>query len=275
MATRHWFITGTSSGIGRALTEHALERGDSVVATLRKPDALQTLERRHGARLKTMVLDVTDGAAVRQTVSRAFLELDRIDVVVSNAGYGLFGAAEELADEQIRHQVDTNLIGSIQVIRAALPQLHAQGGGRIVQISSEGGQVAYPNFSVYHATKWGIEGFVEAVAQEVASFNIQFTLVEPGPAKTNFRSGMVSSPAMAAYDQTASGELRRSIASGTFALRGDPQKMARAVFDSVMQSPAPKRLALGGDTYARIRASLEDRLAVLDAQKAIALSTDS
>jgi NAD(P)-dependent dehydrogenase (short-subunit alcohol dehydrogenase family) len=111
-------------------------------------------------------------------------------VVVSNAGYGLFGAAEEVSDAQIERQVATNLVGSIHVIRAALPHLRAQGGGRIVQVSSEGGQIAYPSFSLYHATKWGIEGFVEAVAQEVAPFGIAFTLVEPGPTGTNFAAGL-------------------------------------------------------------------------------------
>ena len=118
---------------------------------------------------------------------------------VNNAAYGLFGAAEEVSDDQIRHQIDTNLIGSFQVIRAVLPHLRAQGGGRVLQVSSEGGQIAYPNFSLYHATKWGIEGFVEAVAQEVAPFDIEFTIAEPGPAKTSFGSGMVSPPPMDVY----------------------------------------------------------------------------
>jgi len=142
--------------------------------------------------------------------------LGRIDVVVNNAGYRLFGAAEEVSDDQIRHQIDTNLIGSIQVIRAALPHLRAQGGGRILQVSSEGGQIAYPNFSLYHATKWGIEGFVEAVAQEVAPFNIECTIAEPGPAKTSFGGGLVSPPLMDVYEHTPAGEMRRAMTAGTF-----------------------------------------------------------
>lgn len=186
MTTRHWFITGASSGFGRVLTEKLLARGDRVAATVRRPDALDDLRAEYGERLWTATLDLTEMAAVRQTVDRAFSELGRIDVVVSNAGYGLFGAAEEVTDEQVRHQIDTNLVGSIALIRAALPHLRAQGGGRILQVSSEGGQVTYPAFSLYHATKWGIEGFVDAVAKEVAPFGIAFTLVEPGPAGTNF-----------------------------------------------------------------------------------------
>jgi short chain dehydrogenase len=150
-----WFITGTSSGFGRTLTEKLLARGDRVAATLRKVNALDDLKVQYGDDLWVASLDVTNAEAVRQIVDRAFVIMGRIDVVVNNAAYGLFGAAEEVSDDQIRHQIDTNLIGSIQVIRAALPHLRAQGGGRILQVSSEGGQIAYPNFSLYHTTKWG------------------------------------------------------------------------------------------------------------------------
>jgi NAD(P)-dependent dehydrogenase (short-subunit alcohol dehydrogenase family) len=211
--------------------------GDGVAGTARKMDALDGLKKQYGDQLWLASLDVTDSPAIRHVVGEAFATLGRIDVVVSNAAYGLFGAAEEVSDDQIIHQINTNLTGSIQVIRAALPLLRAQGGGRIIQVSSEGGQVAYPNFSLYHATKWGIEGFVEAVAQEVAPFNIEFTIVEPGPAKTNFGGGMVSPPPMAVYEQTPAGEMRRALAAGAFAVNGDPVKMAQAIIDSVDRSP--------------------------------------
>lgn len=272
--TMTWFITGTSSGFGRVLTEKLLARGNRVAATLRKANALDDLKFQYGDHLWVAPLDVTDTQAVRRVVDRAFASLKRIDVVVNNAGYGLFGAAEEVSDEQIRHQIDTNVIGSIQVIRAALPHLRAQGGGRILQVSSEGGQIAYPNFSVYHTSKWAIEGFVEAVAQEVAPFNIEFTLVEPGPAHTSFGGGLVSPTPMAVYENTPAGEVRRAVAAGAFPLRGDPIKMAQAMIDSVDRSPAPRRLTLGRDAYARVRAALVDRIAALDAQKDIALSTE-
>ena len=193
--SKNWFITGTSSGFGRLMTERLLARGDRVAATLRKVEALDDLKAQHGERLWVARLDVTDAAAVRRVMDQAFQDLGRIDVVVNNAAYGLVGAAEELTDDQVRLQIDTNLIGSIQVIRAALPHLRAQGGGRVLQVSSEGGQIAYPAFSLYHATKWGIEGFVEAVAQEVAPFGITFTLAEPGPTRTDFGAKIVSPPA--------------------------------------------------------------------------------
>ena len=269
-----WLITGSSSGFGRLLTEKLLARGDSVAATLRKVHALDGLKEQFGERLWVASLDVTDTPAIQQVTSRAFAEMGRIDVVVSNAGYGLVGAAEELSDEQIRQQIDTNLIGSIQVIRAVLPYLRRQGGGRILQVSSEGGQIVYPDFSLYHATKWGIEGFVEAVALEVASFGIEFTIVEPGPAKTSFSGGIVKSTPMAIYDNTPAGDVRRAIEAGSFVLKGDPVKMVQAMIDSVERTPAPLRLTLGSDAYDRVRAGLSKRLAELDAQKDIARSTE-
>lgn len=272
--SKTWFITGTSSGFGRLLTGKLLARGDRVVATVRQPQVLYDLQMQYDKRLMVVTLDVTDTDAVHRVINQAFIAMGRIDVVVNNAGYGLFGAAEELTDAQIRHQIDTNLMGSIQVIRAALPHLRNQGGGRILQVSSEGGQITYPNFSLYHATKWGIEGFIEAVAQEVAAFNIEFTIAEPGPAKTDFARGIVSPPAMGVYENTASGTLRNAFASGSFVLQGDPVKMAQAMIDAIDRNPAPKRLAMGSGAYANIRTGLLERLAALEAQKDIAVSTD-
>lgn len=272
--TRTWFITGTSSGFGRALTEMLLDRGDRVAATLRKPGALDDLKARHGDRLLPITLDVTDTSAVRRQVDHAFAVLGRIDVVVNNAGYAVFGAAEEASDEQVRDQIDTNVIGSIAVIRAALPHLRAQGGGRILQVSSEGGQTTFPNFSLYHASKWAVEGFAETLAQEVAPFGIGVTIVEPGPAQTDFGAGLVTPPPIAAYEDTPAGEMRRALASGAFAIRGDAGKMARAMIDVADREPAPLRLTLGSDAYERVRASLQSRLAALEAQREIAFSTD-
>ena len=256
------------------MTEALLEAGDRVAATLRKVNALDELRERHGDRLWVAELDVTETSAVRQVVNRAFDAMGRIDVVVNNAAYALFGAAEEASDAQIKQQIETNLVGSIQVIRAALLRLRAQGGGRILQLSSEGGRIAYPSFSLYHATKWGIEGFVEAVAQEVAPFGIEFTIIEPGPAKTSFGAGLVSPPAMAVYDQTPAGEVRRALAAGTFRVRGDPVKMVREMIAVVERSPAPRRLTLGSGVHARIRRTLVERIAALDAQADIARSTE-
>jgi len=189
MASRTWLISGVSSGLGRELTEQILQRGDRVVGTVRDTGKVKDLLDRYPQTFQAPVLDVTDASAVRDVVDRAFDEVGRVDVVVSNAGYGLFGAAEELTHAQVDHIIATNLTGSIQLIRSALPHLRAQGGGRIIQISSYGGQVAFAGNSLYHASKWGIEGFAESVAQEVAPFGIGVTIVEPGGARTEFRYG--------------------------------------------------------------------------------------
>lgn len=150
-----WFITGTSSGFGRLLTERLLARGDRVAATLRRPEALDGLRSGYGDRIWIARLDVTDTGQVHRVVDGAFEEFGPVDVVVNNAGYGVFASVEEASDEQIRRVIDTNLLGSINVIRAALPHLRAQGHGRILQVSTAGGQATYPNFSYYHASKRG------------------------------------------------------------------------------------------------------------------------
>ena len=272
--SKTWFITGASSGLGRVMTEKLLARGDQVVGTVRRADTLDDLAARHGDRLRIVTLDVTDTAAVRQAVARAFSQLGRIDAIVSNAGYGLFGAAEEVTDAQIDRQVATNLIGSIQLIRACLPHLRAQGGGRVVQVSSEGGQFAYPNFSLYHATKWGIEGFVEAVAQEVAPFGIDFLIVEPGPTGTNFGAGLDHAAPMPAYDATPAGEVRRRVTGGSFAIKGDAARTVDAMIAAAdMERPA-LRLALGSTAFQSISSALSDRLNAILAQQDVALSAD-
>ncbi|OBX36089.1 2-(R)-hydroxypropyl-CoM dehydrogenase [Halomonas elongata] len=239
--SKTWLITGTSTGLGRLLTERLLERGDRVVATLRQSGVLDELLQRHGDRLHALTLDVTDTKAIRTVMQEAFERMGRIDVVVSNAGYGLFGAGEEVSDAQIERQIATNLTGSIQLIRAALPHLREQGGGRIVQVSSEGGQIAYPNFSLYHATKWGIEGFVESVAKEVAPFGIDCLIIEPGPTGTNFAAGLDHAHPLACYEDTPAGEVRRAVASGDFAIKGMPPR--RSMPSSWRQTPRRPRSA--------------------------------
>jgi NAD(P)-dependent dehydrogenase (short-subunit alcohol dehydrogenase family) len=276
MNQRTWFITGTSTGFGYHLTELLLARGDRVAATARKLEALANLKARYGDLLWTASLDVTDTAAIRAVVRQAFDHFGRIDAVVSNAGYGLFGAAEEPTDEQIKHQFDTNVFGAMQLIRAVLPYLRAQGGGRILQLSSMGGQVAFPGLGYYHATKWAMEGFCESLSGEVAPFNIGVTLVEPGGARTDFGGrSAVMGPANPAYANTPAGMLRARIESNApAAAKGDPVKMALAMIDCVNLEKAPKRLTLGSDAFAMVSAGLSQRLADLNAQKDLALSTD-
>ncbi|GAA0345873.1 SDR family oxidoreductase [Actinoallomurus spadix] len=267
-----WFITGTSSGFGRLLTERLLARGDRVAATLRRPEALTDLRARYGDRLWLAQLDVTDPEQVQRVVTEAFETLGGIDVIVSNAGHGVFASVEETSDEQIRRVIDTNLLGSIRVIRAALPHLRAQGRGRILQVSSAGGQTTYPNFSYYHASKWGIEGFCETAAREIAPFGIGLTIVEPGATPTGFGSALEAAPIMPEYENTPAAEVRRALADGSFDLPNDPQKIADAMINLVDSGETPLRLPLGSDTYDDVRASLVARLAEHDAHRAVAFS---
>ncbi|ADI78140.1 3-oxoacyl-ACP reductase (plasmid) [Pantoea vagans C9-1] len=256
------------------MCEILLARGDRVVASVRNRTALDDLAATYGEHLQVMMLDLSRSATIKPTVEAAFAQAGRIDIVVSNAAYGLFGAAEELSDTQIERQIATNLTGSIQFIRAAIPFLRQQGGGRIVQVSSEGGQIAYPNFSLYHATKWGIEGFVEAVRQEVAAFGIDFLLVEPGPTATQFGTGLDMADALPAYHNTPAGELRSALMSGEFAIKGDAERCVSAMIAAADAASPPLRLPLGSTAYDNIEAALKMRLSALQVMKAVAYGAD-
>ena len=275
MAQRTWFITGVSSGFGRQLTEQLLERGDRVIGTVRDTEKVADLLERCPETYHAELLDVTDTAAIHKVLEHSFSELGRIDVIISNAGYGLFGAAEELSDEQVEHIVATNLLGPIQLIRAVLPYLRAQGGGRIIQISSYGGQVAFAGNSLYHATKWGIEGFVESVAQEVAPFGIGITIVEPGGARTEFRYGSAQvAQLMPIYDQTSAHSFLKMLDPKNGLAPGDPARMAARIIESVDVEPAPLRMVLGSQALEGTLATLRKRIEDFEAQTELAASTD-
>jgi NAD(P)-dependent dehydrogenase (short-subunit alcohol dehydrogenase family) len=275
--SKTWFITGTSTGFGRELTEQLLARGDNVAATLRRPETLDALAAEYGEQLWVRQLDVTETAAIRAVVDAAFARFGRIDAVVSNAGYGLLGAAEELTDEQIDHQLQTNVVGAIQLARAALPHLRAQGAGKFLQLSTMGGQFAYPGMSLYHASKWAIEGFFDSVAQEVAPFGIQVCLVEPGGARTDFAGrSLTMAPALDAYADSPVAAIRAYVASRqTSDIPGDVPKMARAMIDAADADETPRRLLLGSDAYRMVHAALADRLAFVEAQHDLTVSTDA
>jgi NAD(P)-dependent dehydrogenase (short-subunit alcohol dehydrogenase family) len=180
MSTKIWFITGSSRGFGREWAEVALARGDKVAATARDLGTLEQLADTYGENVLPLALDVTDRAAAFEAVAQAHDRFGRLDVIVNNAGYGLFGAIEEVTEAQARAQIETNLFGALWVTQAALPYLREQRSGHIVQVSSIGGVVAFAGIGMYHASKWGLEGFSEALALEVAEFGIHVTLIEPG-----------------------------------------------------------------------------------------------
>jgi NAD(P)-dependent dehydrogenase (short-subunit alcohol dehydrogenase family) len=273
-----WFLTGASSGLGRALCESLLARGHRVAATARDPATLDELAppEADAGHWWAGRLDVTDHDEIRRAVDAAFAAFGKIDVIVSNAGYGLFGAAEELSDAQIDRQLRTNLVGPIQLARAVLPHLRAQGGGRIIQISSVAGQAALPNMSLYHASKWGVEGFFDSLATEVAGFGIGVTIVEPGSVPTEFAGrSRDMAPALEAYAGTPAGRARQALENGTVRQPGDVRRMAEAIIDCAGRTPAPRRLALGSDAYVVMRKALRDRLSQLEAQQEQARATDA
>lgn len=256
---QHWLITGTSSGFGRALTELALERGDSVVATVRRPAALDDLKEKYGTHLRVAILDLTHAKEIRSVVDRAFDALGSIDFAVSNAGYVMVGAAEEAELPRIERLLDTNLLGSIVFAKAVIPHMRKQGGGRIVQISSAA--MANPGMSIYVTTKWGIEGFFEGVIPEIAEFGIEVTLIEPGMTRTNIASSSDNTTPMDVYEATPVGDFRRAIATyGEKIFIGDPVKMAKAIIASCELTSAPRRLVLGSDAYKHIEKALVERL---------------
>ncbi|QII00237.1 SDR family oxidoreductase [Rhodococcoides fascians A21d2] len=273
-----WIITGAASGIGLAVTEKLLQRGHRVAAFVRRPEALQALEREYPGGLWSTRVDVTDTEVLRKSVELAFLELGHIDVVFSNAGSGAFGAAEELDDAVVDQQIALNLVAPIHLIRAVIPHLREQGGGRVIQMSSMGGQTASTGGSMYHASKWGIEGFTESVMSEVSGFGIKITLIEPGNVRTDFGTALAVSDPLPVYSGTPVGQVRRYIdAAGgnlTGSAIGDPERVADQIIAAATRTPALRRMILGSDAIAAIRDALVLRLEELEADREVSDSTD-
>ncbi|MCC8111375.1 MAG: SDR family oxidoreductase [Ruminococcus sp.] len=268
-----WLITGVSSGFGYKMTRQLLEAGDVVVGTVRNQKKVAELIEKYSVTFDCKILDVTNVPAIHNLVETAWQQHGKIDVVISNAGYGLFGCAEELSDEEINHIISTNLTGSIMLIRDSIPHLRRQGGGRIIQISSYGGQVAFPANSMYHATKFGIEGYCEAVAQEVAQFGIGMTIVESGGARTEFRYGSAKVANLMPEYGSCHGFLNMLDASKGLA-PGDPTKMAQRIIESTEKNPAPLRMVLGSQALSATITRLERRVADYKTQTELAASTD-
>lgn len=268
-----WLITGVSSGFGYEMTQQLLKDGNIIIGTVRNTEKIKNLIEKYNENFDCVILDVTDKNAVEQTVKNAFEKHGKIDVVVSNAGYGLFGCAEELTDEEIEHITATNLMGSIYLLKTAIPYMRKQGGGRLIQMSSYGGQVAYAANSMYHATKFGIEGFCEALAQEVAQFNIGVTIVEPGGARTEFRYGSAKVANLMPEYENCHAFLNMLDASKGLA-PGDPAKMAQRIIESTDKNPAPLRMVLGSQALSATITRLNERIADYEAQKELAASTD-
>lgn len=275
MVKRNWVITGVSSGFGYEMVKQVLSRGDKVLGTVRKTAAVEDLIARYPDHFHVEILDVRDRKAIKQLGQKTEELFSTIDVIVSNAGYGLFGAAEELSDEEIDDIIATNLTGSIDFIRAFLPIMRKKQHGRIIQISSYGGEVAFAGNSLYHATKWGIEGFCDSLSQEMAPFNIGVTIVEPGGARTEFRykSAKIAKP-IKAYDNTPAHAFQKMLDRKNGLAAGDPERMAARIIESVDITPAPLRMVLGSGAIKTTIEVLERRLEDFKGQEQLAASTD-
>lgn len=255
-----WFITGSSKGFGREWAVAALERGDGVAATARDVSTLDDLVERFGERVLTHRLDVTDRAAVFAAVRAAHEHFGRLDVIVNNAGYGQFGMVEELTEDEVRAQIETNLFGALWVTQAALPVLRAQGSGHILQVSSIGGITAFPNIGMYHASKWALEGISQALAQEVAEFGIRVTVIEPTGYSTDWAgpSARHATP-LEAYEPVRHKAQQARAARTT--RPGDPAATGAAVLQVVDADEPPLRIFFGDGPLALARADYESRLA--------------
>lgn len=268
---RTWLITGVSSGFGYEMAKQLLASGNRVIGTVRDLSKVDDLISKYSDEFDAHILDVRDVSAIKSLVK----QYNHIDVLVNNAGYGLFGAAEELSTQEINAIIATNLTGSIEMTRAVLPIMRNQGGGRIIQISSYGGQVAFPGNSLYHATKWGIEGFTESLAKEVSSFNIGVTIVEPGGARTEFRYGSAHvANLMPEYDDSDTHAFLKMLNPDNGLAIGDPVKMVTRIIESVEVTPAPLRLVLGSQALENTILTLEERIADFKTQTQVAKSTD-
>jgi NAD(P)-dependent dehydrogenase (short-subunit alcohol dehydrogenase family) len=258
MASRTWFITGTSRGFGREWALAALDRGDRVVGTARNPSSMDDIAERYGSeRFLALQLDVTDRDAGFAAVKRAHEHFGELDIVVNNAGYGHFGTIEELSEQEARDQLETNLFGALWVTQAALPLMRAQQRGHIIQVSSIGGISAFALVGIYHASKWGLEGFSQALAQEVERFGIHVTLIEPGGFSTDWSGDSAKrSEAIAAYDEIR--EERRRRVGGNAA--GDPVASAAAVLRVVDADPPPLRCFFGTAPLSIAEADYKARL---------------
>jgi NAD(P)-dependent dehydrogenase (short-subunit alcohol dehydrogenase family) len=242
MAKKVWFITGSSRGFGREWAEAALARGDSVAATARDASTLDELVERYGEQVLALQLDVTDRAADFAAVARAHEHFGRLDVIVNNAGYGLFGTIEEITEEQARAQIETNVFGALWITQAALPFLREQRSGHFLQVSSIGGIVAFAGIGLYHASKWALEGFSDALSQEVAGFGIDVTLIEPGGFDTDWGgSSAVRAEPLAAYEEIHEAMRQR----GSVLPKGKTGATAAAVLELVDAEKPPLRVFFG------------------------------
>jgi NAD(P)-dependent dehydrogenase (short-subunit alcohol dehydrogenase family) len=271
--TKVWFITGASSGFGRAVAEAVIARGEHVVAAARKVDAMRDLVERAPDRVLALRLDVTNADEIRAAMARAVERFGDVDVLVNIAGYSMVGAVEETSEAELRTLMDTMFFGAVALTREVLPRMRERKSGTIVQLTSVGGLTTAPGFGPYCAAKHALEGLSECLAKEVAPFGIRVLIVEPGAFRTSlFGSAFRSMPPIDAYAPTV-GPTRAFASDANGVQAGDPVKAARAIVDAVVAGSPRLRLPLGTDAVKGIREKLAEVSADVDANEAVAVAT--
>jgi NAD(P)-dependent dehydrogenase (short-subunit alcohol dehydrogenase family) len=272
--TKVWFITGSSRGLGKSITEAVLAKGDNVAATARNPEQLKAFTDKYPNQVYPLQLDVTDNDQIRTTVEQTIKHFGRIDVLVNNAGFGITGAAEAFTDEQVRSQLDTNLYGPIEVTRAVLPYMRRQRSGHILQISSIGGRVGGAGLTMYQAAKFGLGGFSEALSKEVAPLGIRVISIEPGGFRTDWAGASMSyAKKVEGYESTVDW-MAEFLKGEKFIPMGDPDKAAKVMVDLVEHPQPPVHLVLGSEAVGILKQADAARQAELEKWMPVSISTD-
>lgn len=269
-----WFITGSSRGLGRSLTEAVLAKGDFVAATARNPEQLKDLSEKYPDQIYAIKLDVTNHDQIYAAVDETIQKFGKIDVLVNNAGFGIIGAAEAFSEEQVRSQLQTNLYAPIEITRAILPHMRKQRSGHILQISSVGGRVGNAGLTMYQAAKFGLGGFSEALSKEVAPLGIKVTCVEPGGFRTDWAGDSMSyAPSVEGYETTVD-QRAEFFKGGDFVPVGDPEKAAKVMVDLVDNTEVPVHLVLGSEAIGLLKIADQVRTAEMEKWLSVSLSTD-
>ncbi|MDB5527292.1 MAG: family NAD(P)-dependent oxidoreductase [Devosia sp.] len=270
-----WLITGSGSGLGRSIAEAALKSGDKVVATARNTGQLADLVTEYGDRVRAVPLDVTIEAEGRAAVAAAVEAFGRLDVLVNNAGYGDNRPFEQVPSDEFRHLVETCLFGVVNLTRAAIPVMRRQRSGHIIQISSLGGRTAFPGNAAYFASKWGVGGFTEGVALEVAPFGVKMTALEPGAMRTSWgtRAHAGQEPLLPEYEPSVGASMKQMEAYWGNET-GDPAKVAQVVLKVAEAEALPPHILLGSDAFQFARQAEQARSAAADRWQAVSASID-
>ena len=267
-----WLVTGSSRGLGRACVEVALEAGDRVAATARNPERLQDLLGKYGDAVLPLRLDVTDCNAAASVVARAGESFGRIDVVVNSAGYSDLASFEDTTIDSFRTQIDTNFYGVVNVTKAVVPVLREQGSGHIFQISSLSVRVSAPGLTAYQAAKWAISGFSTSLAQEVAPFGVQVTVLEPGGMRTDWAGSSMTIPQPSAPYKPTIGAFAELVRAASGHEPTNPSRVAQVVRDLAGRVDAPVRLLLGTDAVSMAQQTAQELAASDEAWREVSLS---